>query len=296
MTLLRNFLLSVMALLSICPMVSAQKPEPTHKNVRYDDKHRAQVLDVYLNPQGNVVPVVIFIHGGGWEAGSKDQLPRWLLAATHAGFINTVSVEYRFTQVAKHPAQVEDCTRAVQFVRANAEKWKIDPERIGLIGGSAGAHLSLWVALHDDQADPQAKDPVSRQSSRVSCVVSLAGPTDFSLLTKYEHKHQGFYGLMGVRPGTPPVKISEKIVTEVSPITFASKDDPPVLLVYGGKDDIVPLEHATRLERKLKTLGVDVHLEVHPRQNHRVAGGTLDITKTPGRWLAVKLKIPPPKK
>ena len=99
---------------------------------------------------------------------------------------------------------MNDCLRAIQFVRHNAAKWKIDPQRIGVTGGSAGGHLSLWVALHDDAAEAKSNDPVARQSSRVACAVSFAGPTDWSLLIPYPGtsvwKYPGRFGYTIVNP------------------------------------------------------------------------------------------------
>ena len=163
-----------------------------------------------------------------------------------------VSVEYRFTDVAPHPAQVNDCLRAIQFVRHNAAKWKIDPQRIGVTGGSAGGHLSLWVALHDDAADAKSNDPVARQSSRVACAVSFAGPTDWSLLGKLEHKHPAYRQLLGYAPGTPANEMDAKAKADVSPISFVSPDDPPIMQVHGDKDDIVPIEHARNMHERLQ--------------------------------------------
>ena len=156
--------------------VAAQPPSvsPTHKDLSYDNAHSAQKLDVYLADAEKPTPAMIYIHGGGWRAGSKNRVPQWLLSAVKDGWCSVVSVEYRFTDVAPHPAQVNDCVRSIQFVRQNAKKWNIDPDRIGVTGGSAGGHLSLWVALADDAAAPGSETLVKRQSSRVACAVSFA--------------------------------------------------------------------------------------------------------------------------
>lgn len=259
----------------------AQVPKlvATFKDVAYDDADPAQKLDVYLAESDAPLPAMVFIHGGGWRGGSKNAVPGWLLNAVREGRLSVVSVEYRFTHVAPHPAQVNDCLRAIQFVRHNAGKWKIDPRRIGVTGGSAGGHLSLWVALHDDVADAQAGDPVARQSSRVACAVSFAGPTDWSLLDRLEHKHPAYRQLLGYEPGTPAGAMDAKAKSDVSPISFASQDDPPVMQVHGDNDDIVPIEHARNMNERLKDMGVEAELVVIPGANHGVAGAGPQVTE-----------------
>ncbi|MDF1659646.1 MAG: alpha/beta hydrolase, partial [Verrucomicrobiales bacterium] len=110
---------------------------PTHANIAYDSADPAQLLDVYLAKSETPLPVVVYIHGGGWRAGSKNRIPTYLRTAVTRGQYSVVSVEYRFTDVAVHPAQVNDCARAIQFIRHNADKWNIDPEKIAAIGNSA---------------------------------------------------------------------------------------------------------------------------------------------------------------
>ena len=244
----------------------------THKDVAYDDAHVAQKVDVYLAESDKPMPAMIYIHGGGWRAGSKNRVPAWLMSAVQEGWLSVVSVEYRFTDVAPHPAQVNDCMRAIQFVRHNAAKWNIDPQRIGVTGGSAGGHLSLWVASHDNVADADSNDPVERQSSRVACAVSFAGPTDWSLLRELEHKHPAYRQLLGYEPGTPADEMDAKARMDVSPINFASKDDPPVMQVHGDRDGTVPLKHARNMNERLESVGVKTELVIIEGANHSVAG------------------------
>jgi len=253
-------------------LAHGQKIKPTHQDLPYANDHRSQRLDVYLAQSDHAVPAMVFIHGGGWRAGSKDNVPQWLLQAVADGWLSVISVEYRFTDVAPHPAQTSDCLRAIQFVRQHAAKWKIDPDRIGVTGGSAGGHLSLWVALHDDVADPKSTDPVSQRSSRVACAVSFAGPTDWSLLSELEHGHPAYRQLLGYEPDTPASKMDADAIRNVSPISFVSPDDPPIMQVHGDADAVVPIEHAKRLHRQLRAAGVVTELVVIPGGTHSVAG------------------------
>ena len=272
---------SVVLLTAVAASGFAQAPgaEATHLEVAYDDDHKSQCVDVYLAKSDKPTPAMIFIHGGGWRAGSKKHVPGWLTAFVAEGRLSVVAVEYRFTDVETHPAQVNDCLRAVQFVRHNAKKWNIDEKRLGVTGGSAGGHLSAYVALHDDVADPESDDPVKRHSSRVACAVSFAGPTDWSLLSSIDHRHPAYRQLIGYEPGTPAADLAPKLIKDVSPISFVSKDDPPIMQVHGDKDDIVPLAHASNLHRKLEAIGVTSELVVIPGGDHGVSGAGGDTAK-----------------
>jgi acetyl esterase/lipase len=269
-----RLILAVCLVATLSSSTFAQQPavSATFKDVAYDDDHAAQKLDVYLAKSDEPMPTMIYIHGGGWRAGSKNRIPAWLTKAVREGWLSVVSVEYRFTNVAPHPAQVNDCVRAIQFVRHNAAKWNIDPQRLGVTGGSAGGHLTLWVALHDDAANAESQDPVEKHSSRVACAVSFAGPTDWSLLETLEHKHPAYRQLLGYEPGTPADEMAAKAKRDVSPITFVSKDDPPVMQVHGDKDKIVPVEHARGMNERLKSAGVTSELVIIRGGSHAVAG------------------------
>lgn len=276
---MRTFVACVLCL-GLLPVIESASlaQAPTHQDVAYDNDDSSQCVDVYLPKSDKATPAMIFIHGGGWRAGSKKHVPAWLKRFVADGQLSVVSVEYRFTNVKTHPAQVHDCLRAVQFVRHNAAKWNIDPQRLGVTGGSAGGHLTAYVALHDDAAKPDSKDPVERESSRVTCAVPFAGPTDWSLLSTIKHDHPAYRQLIGYEPGTAADKLSPELMKNVSPISFASKDDPPIMQVHGDKDVIVPIEHAQNLHNKLKSLGVTSELVVIPGGNHGVAGAGDSVT------------------
>jgi acetyl esterase/lipase len=298
MNLLKRF--SVLLILATCLLATAasalaqlSKSSTTEKDVAYDNAHASQKLDVYLAEADTPLPAMIHIHGGGWRGGSKNAVPAWLLNAVRERWLSVVSVEYRFSDVAPHPAQVHDCLRAIQFVRHHAAKWKIDPQRIGVTGGSAGGHLSLWVALHDDAADAKSNDPIARQSSRVACAVSFAGPTDWSLLSTLEHKHPAYRQLLGYVPGTPANEMDAKAKVDVSPISFVSPDDPPIMQVHGDKDDIVPIEHARNLHERLKNAGVKTELVVIPGANHGVAGAGPQVAERAIAFVREQLRVPP---
>ena len=275
------YLLAIGSSLAGASLLRAQtRIAPTHKDMPYDTANAAQRLDVYLAEDTNgPLPAMIFFHGGGWRGGSKAGVPGWLIDGVVKKNWSVIAVEYRFTDVKPHPAQVDDCLRSIQFVRQHAKQWNIDPKRIGVTGGSAGGHLSLWVALHDDVAQASSNDPVQKESSRVACAVSFAGPTDWSLLSQIDHAHPAYRQLLGYEPKTATEKMDAAKMKDVSPLSFATSDDPPVMQVHGDKDDIVPIEHAKNLNERLKQLKVRSELVVVPGGNHGVAGATANVSQ-----------------
>ena len=145
------------------------------------------------------------------------------------------------------------------------------------------------MALHDDMADATSLDPVERNSSRVACAVSFAGPTDWSLLSELEHQHPAYRQLLGYEPGTPAEAMDAKSKLDVSPISFVSKDDPPVLQVHGDQDDIVPLKHARNLNEHLKNVGVKTELVIVEGANHSVAGAGPQVSERAAAFVRQQL-------
>jgi hypothetical protein len=143
--------------------------KPTHADVKYGP-HERNVLDLYLPTSDHPTPLVLYIHGGGFQAGDKRTLnPLEGQSYLDAGFA-VAALNYRFTRTAPMPAAYLDCARALQLLRHHAREWNLDPGRVASTGGSAGAGTSLWLAFHDDLADPKSDDPVARQSTRLTCV------------------------------------------------------------------------------------------------------------------------------
>ena len=259
----------LLALLLFTKIAGAE--ERILKDIAYDKEHPSQILDFYPAKTEKPAPVMVHFHGGGWSGGTKNRVPAFLRQANSEGWLAVVSVEYRFTQVAPHPAQVDDCARAIQFVRTKAKEWDLDPKRIGVTGGSAGGHLSAYVALQDDEAKPDSKDPVEQMSSRVSFAIPFAGPTDWNLLSTIKHGHPAYRQLIGYNPGTPADELSGKLINDVSPLHFVSADDPPILIIHGDADKIVPVEHAKVLEAALKAKKVPTELFLVKNGNHGIA-------------------------
>ncbi|MGB3331007.1 MAG: alpha/beta hydrolase fold domain-containing protein, partial [Thermomicrobiales bacterium] len=125
-------------------------------------------------------PAVIFVHGGGWEAGNRESGLRLSLLLTKRGFV-TATIAYRLTSVAMYPAQIHDVKAAIRFLRAHAAEWHVDPDRIGIWGTSAGGHLTALAALNGDYPGLEGDSGTPGVSSRVRCAVPICAPTDFTV-------------------------------------------------------------------------------------------------------------------
>lgn len=218
-----------------------EKPEPDLKNEKYGP-HERHVLDLWKAKSDAPTPLVIFIHGGGFRAGSKDQVSPALIARCLENGVSVASINYRLTDVAPFPAPMHDGARAVQYLRHKAKDFNLDPARFAATGGSAGAGISLWLAFHDDLADPKSDDPVLRRSTRLSCVVSNQGQTSYDprfiqkVVGGRAHEHPALMPFWGLKADELETDKAFKIFDECSPIKHLTKDDAPVFLSYNGKD------------------------------------------------------------
>jgi len=222
---------------------------------------------------------VIYFHGGGFRRGDKSSVNSALLARLLEGGVSVAAANYRLSDVAPFPAQMHDAARAVQFIRYHARKYQIDPERIGATGGSAGAGISLWLAFHDDLADPDSPDPVARQSTRLACAVVYAAQTSYDprFIQKLFNTDQvesaliAFFGMESAKDVEDPKFFP--LFEEASPLNHATADDPPVLLFYPQPNTPLPpnsrgsqhIHHPKFgfvLKEKLEELGVECVLKL----------------------------------
>jgi acetyl esterase/lipase len=285
----RAKLLVLFSLLLSSAVVAAQ-PVPTHANVAYGT-HERQVLDFYKADSDRPTPLVFFIHGGGWVAGDKKN-PGGVKDYLAAG-ISVVSINYRYSWQAqlagvKPPVEwpLRDAARALQFVRSKAGEWNIDKTRIGASGGSAGACSSLWLAFHDDLADPKSSDPVARESTRLWCAAVTGAQTSLDPQQLKEWTPNSRYGghAFGFMDPTDLksrdtrfadfLAARERIlpwIREYSPIEHVGKDDPPVYLIYSRppalgkpqKDPTHTANYGVKLQEKCQAVGVECEL-VYP--------------------------------
>jgi acetyl esterase/lipase len=229
-------------------------------------------------PEGNgPFPAVVFIHGGGWSGGNRQAYSGAIRDAARRGYV-AATISYRlmkFDEKKKEtttadpifPAQIHDAKAAIRWVRANAEKYHVDPNRIGVTGGSAGGHLSLLVGLTDPSSGLEGDSGSPDQSSRVQAVVNVFGPTE--MVSCYEKSSVAW--IFRLFMGGTPAEAAERYKA-ASPVTYVSKDDPPVLTLQGDKDGLVPVEQAKLLDEKMKEAGAPHTLIIYAGQGHGFGG------------------------
>jgi len=217
-----------------------------------------QKLDLFLparRADEQPLPIIVFIHGGGWQKGDKAGGLRQVASYVQSGRYAGVSVGYRLSGEARWPAQVYDCKAAIRWIRAHAAEHRLDPARIGVWGASAGGHLVSLLGTSGDVKELEGDlGPNTGVSSRVTCVVNFFGPENF--MTMLRPGAQGTAtGAIGALFGGP---LSEKAADAkaASPVTHISADDPPFFTAHGTRDPLVPFAQAQELDAALVKAGV----------------------------------------
>jgi acetyl esterase/lipase len=237
-------------------------PVQTERNVPYDTIGGEKLyLDIARPKQGGPYPCVVLFHGGGWVGGHRRDLsvgdrtadgkvtPSFIEQVASHGYV-AVSAGYRLAPKHPFPAQIQDARAAVRFLRANAKGYGIDGDKVAACGFSAGGHLALLLGLADKVAGWDAGGNVGH-SPRVQCVVDYFGPVDLSLYAASPGLEDGFLvPVFGKACKTDPA-----VYKTASPLTYAGKGAPPVLMIHGTFDLIVPVIHSEALEKKLKDAG-----------------------------------------
>ncbi|MCS7316105.1 MAG: alpha/beta hydrolase [Bryobacterales bacterium] len=220
-------------------------PPPDVADAAYGP-HERHRLDLWRTRTAQPAPLVIYIHGGGFRSGDKRTLPPSLLTRLLESGISVAAINYRFSQHAPYPAPMEDGARAVQFLRLHAKQWRLNPRAFGATGASAGAGIALWVGLRDDMAQPESPDPLRRQSTRLQALALAAAQTTYDpreiarVVGQAAARHpalEPFYGLRGDELNSEK---AERMFREASPVNYATRDDPPVLLLYFEADKPLP--------------------------------------------------------
>ena len=217
-----------------------------------------QVGIAYPNDASGKLPIVICIHGGGWSKGDKDQMAWMAIRYAQRGYIG-VTIAYRLNHEAPIPACVLDVKEAIRYVKSISDNIHADPDRVAVLGYSAGAHLALMVGL-----SPEAKefksDAYHDQDSSVDCVVAISTPTDF----EERLKRRGQLGFM------PKEKSSDlDFIRPLAPLTWMHADQVPVLMLHGDQDPIVPAYNYEHFARKCQQLSIDnFELFVHEGGKH----------------------------
>jgi acetyl esterase/lipase len=198
---------------------------------------------------GQPLPVVVYIHGGGWVMGNKsDGLPM-AIAMAEGGYLG-VTVQYRLAGQATYPAAVHDCKAAIRFLRANAEALGIDPDRIGVWGHSAGGHLAALLGTSHGVPELDGRLGPQQVSTEVACAVSVSGPADLNHFDgrRGQQVLQQWFGLPASKERTQRQRMA-------SPVTHVDPEDPPFLIVHGLRDNIVPPEQGRLLHERIEQSG-----------------------------------------
>jgi acetyl esterase/lipase len=267
------------------PAAPAEQPQPkgptvpagfmAETGIKYvPNGDSAQELDLYFpvkraeKPQ----PLLVWIHGGGWRGGSKTPMP--YLSQLPRGYI-VASIEYRFSQKALFPAQIQDCQAAIRWLRANAKKYNIDADHIGVGGGSAGGHLAALVGTSGGK---KAFPPIGGnedQSDRVQAVCDIFGPADFWTVVKQAEEDKNVKNIFKWNESDPYSQLigaklgqDKEKCDAVSPVHYVSKESPPFLILHGDRDALVPYAQSVELADLLGKAGVPVTLQRMPGAGH----------------------------
>lgn len=229
-------------------------------------------LDLYLPSSGQAVPLVVWIHGGGWHTLDKSGGSHAIYLIPHGYAV--ASINYRLSQEAPFPAQIEDCRAAIRFLRAHAATYHIQPDHIAVWGASAGGHLAALVGTSPavDFGTSPATAKVAAvgkvdESVRVQCIVDWYGPTDFTKLMGPNPIKVDNAAIKLLGPHASEAELMEK-ARWGSPVTYVRSDNPPFLIEHGDSDPTVPLQQSQELFAALQKAGVEATLKVIPDSLH----------------------------
>ena len=275
-------LLLLAAFLVVVPLQAQEKLRVENDLVFGKGGGQELRLDLAVPAGPGPFPAILCVHGGGWRGGSRKLFAETLKVLAGRGYV-AAAVEYRLAPDHKFPAQIEDCKCEVRWLRANAAKYKVDPNRIGAVGFSAGGHLVCLLGL-TTRADGlegtgDLTPDAARQSSRVQAVVSFFGPTDFTR-EDWDPKVQPL--ITDFLGGT--LKEKPAVYAKASPVTYVrpDKDNPPFLIFHGTQDDIVRYSHAVLLVKKLHEVKAPAELVTMEGEGHGWKGEKLQesVAKT----------------
>jgi acetyl esterase/lipase len=215
--------------------------------------------DVYTPPNEDTDRCcVILVHGGGWSGGEPSQLRGYGVLLGREGFV-CVAPEYRLTGESDWPAQIHDVKAAIRWTRANAERLGIDPDRISIEGNSAGAHLALLAAVTQDRPELEGEGGNPGVSTHVSAAIGVYPPTLFS----HGERHRGAVPLAALTQD-----LTEEVAHLAGPLSHVTADNPPMMLIHGTNDTVVPPLASIRMYEALVAAGVSVELHMYADQPH----------------------------
>ena len=248
------------------------------KNIEYKNINgKSLQLDIYKPKNvAKPAPLLVFIHGGGWKGGQRQDYLVYLIAFAKKGYM-TATVSYRLGKEGGYPACVQDISDAVQWFYNNSETYGYDPDRIALIGGSAGGHLSLMAGYGWKDTKAPVDSLVLKNTHRIKAVVDIYGPVDFT--TPYARNHPLITNFVGSTYDKNP-----GIFVEASPNSLVNKNNPPTMILQGSSDDLVPASQSDNLKMRLDSLGVPNVYYRLPLWPH-----TMDIVQRVNNFCQVKM-------
>ena len=256
-------------------------------NIAYRDGNRLWKLDLVMPEEAGdeLRPGLVVVHGGGWSRGNKGSFHPRAIEYAQKGFV-CINVNYRLSGTDPFPAAVEDVKCAVRWFRANAEKYRVDPDRIAGMGNSAGAHLVSMLALVPKEADMEGDGPHQDQSSLINAAVVYSGPAVLGMAIEKSGSHPAYRKFVA----GPEETIMER-AKKASPITYVTKDAPPFLIIHGTKDGTVPVAQADVFVEKLKEAEADVTYLRIERGSHNLFNNP-EAGKAAAEFLERVLKAP----
>lgn len=276
------------------PVARVPQGVQAHRDLAYVvDGHERQKLDLFVPAQADgPLPLIIWIHGGGWQNGSKEGCPPLRNGSTERGYA-VASLNYRLSGHATFPAQLEDCKAAIRWLRAHAEEYHLDPRRFGVWGSSAGGHLAALVGTSGDMKVFDV-GPHLDHSSRVQAVCDYFGPTDFTLfVTTPGYERHATASSPEARLIGGAVMDNKDKAARANPITYVSEDDPAFLIVHGDGDRTVPINQSELLHDALERVGVNAHFHTIRSAGHGQGFGGPEIEPMVGAFFDRVLKARP---
>lgn len=229
-----------------------------HRDLEYAvEDGKPLKLDIYLPADTNATPpLIVWIHGGGWRSGDKGNVNGAVFRLLSDGYA-IASINYRLKDLSIHPNHIHDCKGAVRWLRAHAGQYGYDPERVAVAGSSAGGHLALLLGLSSGVADLEGTvGGNTNQSSSVKAIIDFYGPSEFLEFSKTSDRFNS------------ENSISEEQLRHASPLTYLTKEDPPVIIFHGDNDKTVPVGQSTLAKERYSEMGLEAELHVIEGAGH----------------------------
>ena len=279
---IRSYLLLLVCILFLPCALYAQEPSTVAitKDIVYSKKDGKELkLDIGKPDGSGPFPVVLFFHGGGWQQGDKSHMHKWIRRFVERGYVG-VAVAYRFAPAYRWPSQIEHAKEAVRFLRAHAPHYNIDPERVGVMGESAGGYLALMLGVTNPKDSLEGESQFAEFSSAVQGVVSYFSATDFTaprkeLSPELKQEMLNYYKKplsQVLTDFTGATSKDDPRLKRISVLPYVDENDAPVLLFQGDMDPFVSLDHALKLKKKLEEASVPHELVVVKGGGHGFAG------------------------